>query len=445
MLRKLASLLTGEGLGATLIRASLGSAGLRIAGLAFGFLLALQLARVLGPSSYGIYGTAMAIVAILTAAADLGTARLVTREVAKAEAARDWARMRGVLHWSRRLALTLSIGFIIAVASWTWLGWNSDPILLTTLLIGAVSVPLVTLANIDAAALAGLRHFIKGQLPEVVLRPALFSLFLFMASLLAIPLSPTSAIALSVASAAFGYATAAVFLRRTLPPELRLERPIVEAKAWFRSALPIALSDAVRVGQAQLAVLILAAMADDVTTGTFRAAASIAVLFVVPEAMFNLICAPIMARLHSQGEHARLQRMLFWAAAASTLATSLLVSPFLLFGEGLVALLLGEEFRAASAPLEALGIAAILIAATGPGLVLMNVAGHDREVVAAGAISLLVLVITAGPLIMFMGATGAAVSFGFSSFLWRAIVRHRGLRILHLDPSLASFRRTAAV
>lgn len=443
-MRKLASFLTGSGLGATLVRASLGSAGLRIAGLGFAFLLTLQLARVLGPASYGIYGTAMAIVAMLTAAADLGTARLVTREVARAEAARDWARMRGVLHWSRRLTLTLSLAFIIAVASWTWLDWNSDPDLLATLLIGVVSVPLVTLANIDAAALAGLRHFIKGQLPEVVLRPALFSLFLFVASLMAIPLSPASAIGLSVASAAIGYGTAAVLLRANLPREIRHERPVVESKAWFRSALPIALSDAVRVGQGQLAVLILAAMADNVTTGTFRAAASIFVLFIIPEAMFNLICAPIMARLHSEGEHARLQRMLFWAAAASTLATCLLVSPFLFFGEGIVTLLLGEEFRAASAPLAALGIAAILIAATGPGLVLMNMAGQDREVVVAGAISLLVLVITAGPLIILMGATGAAVSFGISSFLWRAIVRQRSVRILQLDPSLTSFRRTTA-
>jgi O-antigen/teichoic acid export membrane protein len=442
--KRILARLGGPGLGASLVRASVGSAILRIAGLGFGFLLALLLARTLGPASYGIYGTAMAIIAVLTVVAELGMPRLVTREVAAAELAEDWDRIRGVLAWSRRVALGISLAIALAVGVWAWVGWGSEPILLLTLLIGIAWVPLVTLSNIDAAALSGLRHLIKGQISEVLLRPALFAMFLFLATIFALPLTPVSAITLSIVSAAIAYCACAILLRANLPHEVRGQPRTEESQSWLKSALPIALSDGVRVGQAQVVIMILAAMADDATTGTYRAAASIFVLFALPEAMFNLVTAPIMARLHNQGDRARLQRMMFWAAAASTAATLVLVAPFIIFGEELVVLLLGEEFRATSAPLAILSIAAVGIAANGPTLVLMNIAGHDREVVRSGAIALVVLLVTAVPLIGLMGTNGAAVAFGISSFLWRLVVRQRAKSLLGVDPSILSFRAAQA-
>lgn len=54
--------LAQDGLGPLLVKAFLGSAGLRIAGMGFGFLVGVQLARGLGADGYGVYGLAMSIV-----------------------------------------------------------------------------------------------------------------------------------------------------------------------------------------------------------------------------------------------------------------------------------------------------------------------------------------------------------------------------------------------
>ncbi len=437
-MKKLVNLLTGPGLGASLVRASIGSAGLRIAGMGFGFLLTIQLARALGPAAYGVYGAAMAVLAILTAASEFGMSRIVVREIAAAELSKDWPRIRGVLAWSRRTALAISLAAVAAIVIWAWLAWDSDPVLLLTLLVGAAWVPVVTLANLDAGALAGLRRFIEGQISEVLLRPAFFSLALFAIALLSVPLTPVWAMALGVASAALSYCTCAILLRRNLPVEVRREQSSTRSPDWFRSAIPIALSEGVRVGQAHLTILILAALAADTITGNYRAAASIFVLFALPESMLNLVTGPVIARLLSQGDRPRLQRLLSWTAAAGSLLTLVLVCPFLIFGEDFLVLLLGEAFREASGPLAILSIGMIFTPAAGPGLVLMNMAGHDREVLVSGAIALLVLVLIAPPLILWTGANGAAGAFSFSFFLWRLLVRQRAVRLLNLDPSLVS-------
>src|SRR5690606_41939833 len=108
VIARLRDYLGGAGLGPVLVKAVTGSAGLRIAGMGFGFLVGVQLARGLGAEGYGTYGVAMSIIALLTVPTEFGLPQLLTREVASAQVRQDWARMRGILRWSSRVSLLLS-------------------------------------------------------------------------------------------------------------------------------------------------------------------------------------------------------------------------------------------------------------------------------------------------------------------------------------------------
>src|SRR5690606_13473193 len=202
VIARLRDYLGGAGLGPVLVKAVTGSAGLRIAGMGFGFLVGVQLARGLGAEGYGVYGLAMSVIALLTVPTEFGLPQLLTREVAVAHVAENWGRLRGILKWSTRASMVLAI--VVAVGVLLWLAWHRqfDTAFGATLLAGLVLVPAVAALSLRSAALRGMQQIVKGQAPEVLLRPALHSCFLLVVGLLAVPLTPALAMWLGVLGAA---------------------------------------------------------------------------------------------------------------------------------------------------------------------------------------------------------------------------------------------------
>lgn len=117
-MHRLKQYIKGDGLGALLIKASIGSAGLRVTSMLLSFLVGVLLARNLGPSGYGIYALVMAIIALLTVPTEFGLPSLVTREVAVARAEKDWGRIRGVLSWANTVVAILSLSLLGVTAGW---------------------------------------------------------------------------------------------------------------------------------------------------------------------------------------------------------------------------------------------------------------------------------------------------------------------------------------
>ncbi|UWX04051.1 oligosaccharide flippase family protein [Pseudoxanthomonas sp. NC8] len=298
--------LSGTGLGPVLIRAVTGSAGLRIAGMGFGFLVGVQLARGLGAEGYGIYGVAMSVIALVMVPTEFGLPQLLAREVAVAQARQDWGLMKGILQWSSRVSLLISLPIGVGVATLLWLsghGWGSP--LGIILLAGTGMVPLVAQLSLRAAALRGLQQIVRGQLPDVLLRPMLHSLLLFLVPLWAMPLTPELAMVLGVVAATIALALAFHMLRKAFPEEAREANPVVDTRSWWSSAWPMAMTEGMRLLQAHLLFLVLAAMASLSDLGIYRVASSVVLLITMPISLFNTVSMPLIARLHARGERAK--------------------------------------------------------------------------------------------------------------------------------------------
>jgi hypothetical protein len=98
-------------------------------------LISLALARALGAAGYGAYAYTISWVSLLTIPATLGFNRLLTREFASYRAAEDWGAMHGILRWSDRLVLSLSVMIAAAGAAGVW--WSRqhlDPMVANCLL-----------------------------------------------------------------------------------------------------------------------------------------------------------------------------------------------------------------------------------------------------------------------------------------------------------------------
>lgn len=413
----------------------MGSAGLRIAGMFFGFLVGIQLARGLGVEGYGTYGLAMSIIALLSVLTEFGLPQLLTREVAAAQVAKEWGRIRGVLEWSGRTVLFISLGIFCSTIIWLIASGKqlSEPLPMA-LIAGLLLVPFVAQGKLRCAALRGLQHIVKSQLPETLLRPASFSLLLFLAPFMT-PLSPAIAMGLGVTAAAISLISSASMLRGVLPKEVRDAKVFSASRDWWSSALPMALTEGMRVFQAHLAILLLGLFSSVVTVGLFRVASSVAVLIAFPLTLFTIVSAPVIARLHAQQDHKRLQRLLNWLALGMTGSTMLLTLPFLFAGGPLLSMMFGKEFAASNPVLLVLCLSAVLSGFFGINAVLLNMTGHQMRVMRASWISLAVLGVTCPLLITSMGALGAAIAAAFSMLVWNTVMWRDGIRLLGLDAS----------
>lgn len=444
MIARLHKHFLGSGLGSILIKAVAGSAGLRILGMGFGFLVGVQLARGLGAEGYGIYGMAMSIIALLMVPTEFGLPQLVVRETAANATRKNWGKVRGVIAWSRKvsvvswLLVSSVVVLVLAIGA-----QHVGPDLAIALLIGLAMIPLVALGKVRGAVLRGLSHVVKGQVPEVLLRPGIQSALLLAMAAMAIPLTPALAMGLGVASAGFALIVAALLLRRALPTVARDVKIEVDASSWRSSCVPMAMTEAMRVLQGHLAMLMLGLIATVSSVGIFKVATAVSVVVALPTAILISVVAPSISSLFVSGDRVRLQKLLTWSSIAMTSGALLLSLPFFLSAPFLIKLVFGNDFVDAATPLRIMCAGAVLTATAGTAGTLLNMTGNERQVRRASMEALISLVVILPILIIQFGATGAAIATVVASLIWRIRMVRDCRRLLGLEPGLLMIRSRA--
>lgn len=439
MIARLHRYLSGSSLGPVLVKTISGSAGLRIAGMGFGFLVGVQLARGLGAEGYGIYGLAMSIISLLTVPTEFGLPQLLTREVAAAQVKQEWGRLKGILHWSSRVSLL--IASIVAVGVVAWLlgsGRGLTSPLGLTLLAGVVMIPITSQLSLFSGALRGLQQIVSGQLADVLLRPMLHSLLLFVVSISLASFSPALAMGLGAASAMMALVFVASGLRKALPAEARSAARIIDSQHWRSSALPMAMTEGMRLLQGNLLILLLGWMVTLAEVGHFRIASSVALLIGMPISLFNIVCMPMISRLHSSGDREKLKKLIGIAAAGMTLGTLALFLPFFIAGETLLGHIFGAEFSESNDALLILSLSMLINAGFGIPAAVLNMTGHQRTVTRASLLSLCIMAITSIPLTLHFGILGAAAANMISVLAWNMHMWLSTKKYLGFDTSVLS-------
>lgn len=442
MIKRLRTYLAQDGLGPVLIKAVTGSAGLRIFGMGFGFLVGVQLARGLGAEGYGVYGLAMSIIALLSVPTQFGLPQLLTREVASAHAHQQWGKIHGIIRWSTRMSMATAV--LVALALLAWLNWKGALLspLGDTLLAGMAMVPLAALLSLHAAALRGTQQIVRGQLPEIAIRPALHSLLLFIVPQLLFPVTAAVAMWLGVFAAAASLVHAHWLLHRALPPQVPGALSEMMPRHWWSSALPMAMTEGMRLLQSHVLIFFLSAMVAMAEVGVFRMAASTAVLVATPLSLFNIVSMPVVAKLHATGQIIQLRRMLALVSLGMVGGVLLLSLPFFLAGKWLIGAVFGSQFAAGHAVLLVLCIAGLVNAMFGINAALLNMTGHEDRVTLASALALGVLLMASPVLIQRHGIVGAGYANLFSVATWNVLMWRDCLRMLGLDTGVwGSLRR----
>jgi O-antigen/teichoic acid export membrane protein len=289
-----------------------------------------------------------------------------------------------------------------------------------------------------------MQFIVRSQLPDTLIRPIVFSLLLLLA-LWFVQLTPQVAVGLGVVAATVAFVCSEAMLRQALPEEARSATPQVSALEWRSAALPMALTEGMRVLQGHLAILLLGWMTTVAAVGLFRVASSVAVLVAFPLSIASLLGSPVIARLYAQKDRVRLQRLLSWLSLGMTGSTITMTLPFVIGGDQLLGWAFGREFAASNPILLVLCFSTVMTAFFGVNAVLLNMTGHQKRVTRASWTSLSVMAVLCPAMIHSLGTMGAALASTVAMLVWNIQMWRDGLRLLGLDASFLPLLKRIAL
>lgn len=428
-----------------MLLSSLGSLLLRIAGLASTFLLGVLLARTLGPAAYGIYGLVASLVALAMNVALLGTPQLAVREMAVRSAESDWPAVRSLARSFLNAVCLALVAIAILTLGGTLVFARQAPQAPALALVGTVLTVGMSVTALTAAELRGLGLLLKGQVMDIVVRPAAAVLLTGAALIAGFALTPAGALWIQALVALITAVVSLGWIRRATHAREVGHAPI-ENRKWLKAALPLGVVDVLRVCDGAYGIILVGLLAPAVELGVFRVAVSSSVLVTMPATILHVVLAPTVSRLHRFREFAELQRLLRTASAAMCLLLLPMLIVLLLFGRPLVELVFGHVYGEAWLPLAILCGVQLVFGFFGMGPILLAMADSERHLTLIYVGALTAGVIAALLLIPEFGAAGAAVAQLFSTGTVAALsgrfARKRlGLGTTFLAPSIRHVRK----
>lgn len=427
---------------AGLVRTGLGTAALRVIGLALTLGTSVLLARVMGPEGLGTYTLAFAAISLLGIPVQMGISSLVLRETAQSNAVADWPRLRGIWFWATRRIFVISV----CVTVLSVLAVLTMPQVLpvpahAVFLLGIPLIPLIALSQVRSAALRGLGRIVWGQLPETLIRPGLLILFVFGWHLaLGLTLSPKLVMGLHLAAAFLAFGVGLALLARARPDDLRQAGLRQIDPKWANAVWPLALIAGAQSITANADFLMLGWWQSADQVGAYKVATSGASLTVAGLGILAMITNPRFAALHKTGETRELARLAAFAAALGFTAALPVLVIFALWGQQILSLVFGAAFASGAAAMVILTLGHTLSAFFGTCMGLLNMTGHATQAMRGMLVSVVLNVLLNLILIPRYGIEGAAVATLISTVVWNVLLWGLVRRHLALDCSVLGLR-----
>lgn len=433
---RMLSVAKGGGLGGKLLRGGMGSFALKLSSKVLTLLVAIMLARILQPDGYGVYSFVVAVLTLVAIPVNMGLPVLLMRETASAATHQNHALIGALWRWSTHLVLAAS-GIILLVGwlgLWASHGWMDE----TRLLAFAVGLPMVLflgLNNLRSSALRGLHRVVLGQVPDMLVRP-LFLLAGVGAVVVLLPedeFTPERAMVLYTLAAAGAFVVGAVLLRWCRPEGVRPSKPSsAMTRGWLAAIIPLAFLSGIQVINQNTDIVMVGLLGADSQVGIYRVAMQGGLLVIFGAQALNQVFMPYFSSIYASGDFARLQRLVFVGAGATTLVALFVAIVFWLFGPAIIRLVFGAGYEPAYIPLSILAAGHVFSATMGQVGALLSMTGYERQTLRGFLIAFGVNIVLNAVLIPHFGAAGAATATSVSLVvlnivLWQSVRMRLGI------------------
>jgi O-antigen/teichoic acid export membrane protein len=406
-----------------LARAAVGSLLVKVLGAGLEFLLHVLLARALGVTGYGIYVYVFTWISVLAMMAAFGLDTAAIRVVASYKAHSEWPLLRGFLATAFRIVLINSTIVALLVLLLVIYVVDGKAFVFTPTFQAAVFLlPLMALIRLRQGVLRGLKHVVRAELPDAMLRPVLIAVSLmgvyyFHSGLVTAPAAMLCALGATMVAFLLG----GFWLLQLLPHSLRKAKSVHDTKGWISIAFPLLFIAGMQLVLSQTDVIMLGAMLDPQSAGIYAATARIAGFVTFGLMAINAIAAPMIAEYHSLSNRNELQRLLTLAARGAFIFMVGVGAVLVIAGKFVLALF-GNEFTHAYTALLILLAGETINAIAGSVGFLMTMTGHHVHAAIIFAGSAILNVLLNALLIPLFGVEGAAIATALTTALWNIVM-----------------------
>lgn len=405
-----------DNLARTLSQASAWVLAGRIALAGCGFLLNIVLVRVMTPEDFGLYLLALSVVTLLIMGGQLGLQVSVVGWVARAVTVRgrdepnDLALKMALLG----LAGAVAVGVLFAAGGFGVVARVLDaPQLPETasvmVLWAVVAAPLGILAE-------GFRA--SGQYRPAALFGGLSSALILLFCVVPLKLSGQTVNVHLLLNLCAGASASSLLMalfhamagRKTLKLQVG-----TGSLALLRSSLPLMLMSLATMVTTQADLWVAGAFLPKADVAAYGVAARLVQWILLPLLVLNAALAPMIAQLHAQGAHTRLERVLGASAALGSLPGIAVLLLFFLFAGQILSTLYGETYARASHCLALLSAGQLINTCCGPAATVLMMCGRERAVMMVSLASAALSVIGAAVLAPHYGMEGIATAAGVAA------------------------------
>ncbi len=368
--------------------------------------------RGFGAAAFGLYTLGMSVVSLITAIFNLGLDDAMVRYVAIYKAKRKAASLRGLIIFCTALAgISGVLGALFMVFTAPYLAAvKRSPELTPILILISPMVPFLCMQTIWISGLQGLKEFKGRVLTQRVFLPVSL-IFLLLAALIFFH----SLQAIVIATVIYGLIGALISLYMFFHRIAGLLKPgpvSYELRDWFGFAAPNFLTSVIDTVLQSIDTLLLAFFAiSNVAIGQYAAAIKISSNILIPQYSFNAMFAPMIAELHSQGEHQKLAALFHIVTKWSITFSLPIFWIATLFSVSLLSIS-GPQFVAAWPLLIAFSIGTLINVGTGSVGYILLMTGHTRISFLNSLTAVLVDIAVGVALTPRYGAMGVAIATG---------------------------------
>ncbi|HYV91237.1 MAG TPA: oligosaccharide flippase family protein [Chitinophagales bacterium] len=405
--------------------------------------ISLIITNLLGAAAYGAFSYGFSWVNLLATFSCMGYEQLALKELPSYRVQNRNDLIRGYFLHSMKMVFIISVLVSLLLFGVSWfLQQPSDEMLRKGLWLAVPVLPVIAMINLRLSWLRSFHFNAQSQLPDKVIRPAIFLLAVLISyGILKDKLNVWLIILLSAGSIVIALLAGNFFIREKITSAVGGIPPSYLRWQWTKVAFSFLLVNGIYFYFSQLQIIALGSFKGAKETGIFAIASRLSDLEGYMLFAMNVVLAPVISKLFAENNLQELQRVITNSLRIGFILSFPVMICFLLFPAFFLGFF-GDEFGEGKFTLVLLTISQMVNFGTGSVGYLLTMTGHQRTAIQLLFLCALLTTLLSVLLIPKFGVNGAAIAAATNSIVLNVLMAIAVYRKIGINSTLIVIRGT---